>query len=849
MIQKSNDNYISLQQASELCDYSQEYLSLRARQGKIKAVKIGRNWVTTKEWINEYVKQIKNGNGKLGDGFVKKIEETKKITEREKRIGEIREMRIIRGKNKIEKIRKIISLSFSPVVQKSFALMLITILVSTGIVLAKPSIDFASVAISGIADDTVQAIEQFSDLSAEALAKADAFTNKLATQISDLPAEVLAKAEDNFIEFNFAVINTIDEYNNSISDTIIDTSEFISQSFVSTKSGMMATKENFNSSIENVKVNFQSGYEGTIFLGKEIPKRIFENTKAVVENKIKDTENNISQKIKNAENKIKNISVNTFLFLADATESVEYSFEVFGKYGNWLGSKASDISKSVSDAGSSISKSISDTYKSISTTANNTCNFIFNPWAKEKADFQIAIQDIESIEEFGKLKQEIISLQEKIATMEKDGLPQKEIIKEIQRITKIEPLKEITKEIRIIDDKSLADFKIRLSTIDTQLATINKWETDINDLQTLTAKIQSSPPQSSAVNAPIYIGSQGIQSGGSASFASLGVSGSAGFRDLGVGGSSSFGANSGDLFSVNSTATFNSAVTMLNGLTVGSSTLIIDKDGNLTTNQDITTTGTGNVVIAGDLTVGGAQTYSGAASFTSSSDTASGLSVNQQGTGNIIQLQDNGIDAFVISDGGQAVFTSTTSPQMSIKYDDDNKLDISVSSAGVATLDASSGEIHAATGDAFYTEGGNPIRESGEEILRGSVSVFLYGTEAQTSSTSFIKISKHFSNISSISFPAAYTGTTRVHRLVINYSDDIATDANSNWRVASADSSTIYSEFNLSGLANAILEEPTPYITEAITIPDTDWQIELKVPTDKKIRIFQIYLTAYDKVD
>ncbi|MBU4082825.1 hypothetical protein KKB98_02695, partial [Patescibacteria group bacterium] len=47
--------YISLKEASELCSYSQDYLSLRARQGKLKAAKMGRNWVTRKEWVKEYV--------------------------------------------------------------------------------------------------------------------------------------------------------------------------------------------------------------------------------------------------------------------------------------------------------------------------------------------------------------------------------------------------------------------------------------------------------------------------------------------------------------------------------------------------------------------------------------------------------------------------------------------------------------------------------------------------------------------------------------------------------------------------------------------------------------------------
>ena len=57
---KNNNSYeyISLQDATKFCSYSQEYLSLRARQGKLKAVKLGRNWVTTREWIEKYIAKI-----------------------------------------------------------------------------------------------------------------------------------------------------------------------------------------------------------------------------------------------------------------------------------------------------------------------------------------------------------------------------------------------------------------------------------------------------------------------------------------------------------------------------------------------------------------------------------------------------------------------------------------------------------------------------------------------------------------------------------------------------------------------------------------------------------------------
>lgn len=57
---ESNNNLISLREAAEYTRYSQEYLNLRIRQGKLKGVKIGRNWATTREWMDEYVERINN---------------------------------------------------------------------------------------------------------------------------------------------------------------------------------------------------------------------------------------------------------------------------------------------------------------------------------------------------------------------------------------------------------------------------------------------------------------------------------------------------------------------------------------------------------------------------------------------------------------------------------------------------------------------------------------------------------------------------------------------------------------------------------------------------------------------
>ena len=49
--------YILLSEASELCTYSQEYLSLLARRGLLRAEKTGRTWYTKKEWLRMYIEE------------------------------------------------------------------------------------------------------------------------------------------------------------------------------------------------------------------------------------------------------------------------------------------------------------------------------------------------------------------------------------------------------------------------------------------------------------------------------------------------------------------------------------------------------------------------------------------------------------------------------------------------------------------------------------------------------------------------------------------------------------------------------------------------------------------------
>ncbi|MFH1582546.1 MAG: hypothetical protein ABIA08_02210, partial [bacterium] len=52
---KPSVGFINLSEASKISPYSQEYISLLARKGKLSAQKFGRNWFTTKEAINNYL--------------------------------------------------------------------------------------------------------------------------------------------------------------------------------------------------------------------------------------------------------------------------------------------------------------------------------------------------------------------------------------------------------------------------------------------------------------------------------------------------------------------------------------------------------------------------------------------------------------------------------------------------------------------------------------------------------------------------------------------------------------------------------------------------------------------------
>jgi len=53
------EDFLSLSDLAKDSTYSQEYLSLLARQGKLSAIKFGRNWLSSKKAVEEYIKKRK----------------------------------------------------------------------------------------------------------------------------------------------------------------------------------------------------------------------------------------------------------------------------------------------------------------------------------------------------------------------------------------------------------------------------------------------------------------------------------------------------------------------------------------------------------------------------------------------------------------------------------------------------------------------------------------------------------------------------------------------------------------------------------------------------------------------
>lgn len=221
---------------------------------------------------------------------------------------------------------------------------------------------------------------------------------------------------------------------------------------------------------------------------------------------------------------------------------------------------------------------------------------------------------------------------------------------------------------------------------------------------------------------------------------------------------------------------------------------------------------------------------------------------------------------------GNALFSSLTLPQLSLKYDDSNYLNFSISSSAsllessnnlilnsltgeirlgddVNLFDAFRAKIQAATFISTTTD--STVRKSGELVFRASIPIFRFPIPAQSTSTNYIVVSKTFSSTDSLNSitPAQLPGANRVYSFLINFADDISTSSFSNWRVYRPAAATTTFAFDFQGQNLVSMEIGNSFMSATTTLPDNDWQLETKVPlTDRRIRIFNIFLLAFDEI-
>ncbi|PIZ87148.1 MAG: hypothetical protein COX92_01835, partial [Candidatus Nealsonbacteria bacterium CG_4_10_14_0_2_um_filter_40_15] len=176
--------YLSLQEATNYCGYSQEYLSLRARHGKLKAMKFGRNWVTKKEWLDEYLKKTEEYNNNNNNHSLK-LDHAKKFISPP-------------GNLPIEKI---------PVLRFSFVTALVFILLTAGITFGKESFKNVFDDASGKLPLLVQGISQgFDRGTSVAISNFQFLISNLDENIS-LSRDALGIAGDIIIEKSVGIVS------------------------------------------------------------------------------------------------------------------------------------------------------------------------------------------------------------------------------------------------------------------------------------------------------------------------------------------------------------------------------------------------------------------------------------------------------------------------------------------------------------------------------------------------------------------------------------------------------------------------------------------------------------------
>jgi len=341
----SEKDFITLREASKNCEYSQEYLSLRARQGKLRAIKRGKKWVTTKDWLNKYIAQTEE--------YKEKLEEKRK-----------------EKPDTLEK--KISDFLQSPSSEKTPAVP-VSDEDSAEMFFDLPSTDFS---------DIEREIEAIS------------FSNKLNR-----------KPRKN--RNNFALA--------------------LSLALVLLLIGAVSAREN----ILRFASKTNSYVESTGEVGEEI----------------------MTGSLKTAVQSLKTVSADVSFVVKRTKSDPNYTASVFRSFYGWANEEVRRAVSYIYEKGKEGAKDIEIGSEKI---ARDISKFFNKPFVLEKSeepskDFRPTTTEEKTYQ------QEIQFLQEEVRRLKEKGLVTKETVREVERVTQIQPVKEITK--LTIDSASLSSMQ------------------------------------------------------------------------------------------------------------------------------------------------------------------------------------------------------------------------------------------------------------------------------------------------------------------------------------------------------------------------------------------------------
>lgn len=189
---------------------------------------------------------------------------------------------------------------------------------------------------------------------------------------------------------------------------------------------------------------------------------------------------------------------------------------------------------------------------------------------------------------------------------------------------------------------------------------------------------------------------------------------------------------------------------------------------------------------------------------------------------------------------------SSSLSQLLLQQDVNNYLKFSVSTSSSNIL---------ASGTLSFDSLSNEIKffqtsiKKGDKVLRAAIPIFKFPVPTETSTTTFAEITKEISPSQLASLlPLQLDGSQRKFALLLNFADNILTNASSTWRIDFSNQSDIDFEFQGQNLLS--LNEGIPHLQDNLAALETDnWILKARVPNNNyRLRIFNIFLLVYDQI-